>query len=143
MGKKASVHWTGAGQAGKGEISTETGQVDKVPYGFATRFGDDKKGSNPEELLAAAHAACFAMAFSFASKAAGFDTETVDTQADVRLVKDGEGFKIDRIQLMLKAKVPGMSAEQFKTVADGAKAGCPLSKALASVPEITLDAQLL
>lgn len=143
MGKKASVHWTGAGQAGKGEISTETSQLDKVPYGFASRFGDDKKGSNPEELLAAAHAACFAMAFSFASKAAGFDTETVDTQADVRLAKDGEGFKIDRIQLTLKAKVPGMSAEQFKAVADGAKQGCPLSKALASVPEITLDAQLL
>ena len=140
MGKKASVHWTGAGQAGKGEISTETGQVDKVPYGFATRFGDDKKGSDPEELLAAAHAACFAMAFSFASKAAGFDTETVDTQADVRLVKDGEGFKIDRSALTLRAKVPGLDQAKFDELAQAAEKNCPVSKLLNA--QITLDATL-
>ena len=96
MGKHASVHWTGAGRDGRGAISTETGQLDKAPYGFATRFGDDKRGTNPEELLGAAHAACLTMAFSFAAKAAGFDTETVDTHADVRLAKDGDGFVIDR-----------------------------------------------
>ena len=140
MRKKASLHWTGAGQAGKGEISTETGQVDKVPYGFATRFGDDKKGSNPEELLAAAHAACFAMAFSFASKAAGFDTETVDTQADVRLVKDGEGFKIDRSALTLRAKVPGLDPAKFEELARTAEKSCPVSRLLNA--EITLDAKL-
>ena len=143
MGKHASVHWTGAGKDGRGEISTETGQLDKAPYGFATRFGDDKRGTNPEELLGAAHAACLTMAFSFAAKAAGFDTETVDTHADVRLAKDGDGFVIDRIQLTLKAKVPGLSAEQFQALANGAKQNCPLSKALASVPEISLQAELL
>ena len=140
MGKKASVHWTGAGQAGKGEISTETGQLDKVPYGFATRFGDDKKGSNPEELLAAAHAACFAMAFSFASKAAGFDTETVDTQADVRLAKDGEGFKIEGSDLTLRARVPGLDDAKFAELAKTAEQICPVSRLLNA--KITLDAKL-
>lgn len=143
MGKKASVHWTGAGKDGLGEISTETNALQKAPYGFASRFGDDTKGTNPEEILAAAHAACLTMAFSFAAKAAGFDTETVDSTADVRLAKDGDGFAIDRIALTLKAKVPGMTPEQFQAIAEGAKKNCPLSKALASVPEVTLQAQLL
>lgn len=140
--KSASVHWQGAGKEGKGEISTETGALNKAPYGFASRFGEDRKATNPEEILGAAHAACFAMAFSFACDGAGIKTETVDTTAKVRLVKDGAGFKIDRIALTLNAKVPGISEEQFQKIAAEAKAGCPLSKALASVPEITLVATL-
>ncbi len=140
--KSASVHWQGAGKEGKGEISTETGALNKAPYGFASRFGDDRKATNPEEILGAAHAACFAMAFSFACDGAGFKTDTVDTTAKVRLVKEGEGFKIDRIALTLKAKVPGMDEAKFQQIAAGAKSNCPLSKALASVPEITLSATL-
>ncbi len=141
--KTATVHWQGAGKQGTGRISTETGALNGAPYGFASRFGDDRKATNPEEILAAAHAACFAMALSFASDCAGIKTDTVDTTAKVRLAMDGAGFKIDRIALTLNAKVPGLSEEQFQKIAAEAKAGCPLSKALASVPEITLTATLV
>jgi osmotically inducible protein OsmC len=141
--KKASVHWEGAGKAGQGQISTETSALDKYPYGFASRFGDDRKGTNPEEILGAAHAACFTMAFSFAADKAGFATESVDTAASVRLSKDGDGFVIDRIALTLNAKVPGLDEETFQKLAADAKANCPLSKALAAVPEVTLTATLV
>lgn len=140
--KTASVHWQGQGKKGQGQISTETGALKAYPYGFGSRFEDDRRGTNPEELLAAAHAACFTMAFSFACDKAGFATESVDTQAKVRLSQDGDGFVIDRIALTLKAVVPGMDDTKFKEIAEGAKQGCPLSKALASVPEITLSATL-
>ena len=141
--KKASVHWEGAGKSGQGQISTETGALDKYPYGFASRFGDDRKGTNPEEILGAAHAACFTMAFSFAADKAGIATERLDTTASVRLTQQGEGFLIDRIALTLKAKVPGMDEATFQKLAADAKANCPLSKALAAVPEITLSATLV
>lgn len=140
--KSASVHWEGAGKAGQGQISTETGALNKVAYGFASRFGDDTKNSNPEEIVGAAHAACFTMAFSFACDKAGIATETVDTTAKVRLAKEGDGFKIDRIALTLNAKVPGIDEAQFQKIANDAKANCPLSKALAGVPEVTLTATL-
>ncbi len=140
--KSASVHWEGAGKAGQGQVSTETGALQKYPYGFASRFGDDRKGTNPEEILGAAHAACFTMAFSFACDKAGFATRMVDTTARVRLAKEGEGFKIDRIALTLEATVPGLDEQRFQEIAEGAKRDCPLSKALASVPEITLQATL-
>ncbi|WP_313311169.1 OsmC family protein [Pulveribacter sp.] len=140
--KSASVHWEGAGKAGQGQVSTETGSLQKYPYGFASRFGDDRKGTNPEEILGAAHAACFTMAFSFACDKAGFATRMVDTTARVRLAKEGEGFKIDRIALTLTATVPGLDEQQFQQIAEDAKKNCPLSKALASVPEITLQATL-
>ena len=141
--KSASVHWEGAGKAGQGQISTETGALKNYPYGFASRFGDDRKGTNPEEIVGAAHAACFTMAFSFAADKAGFRTESIDTTAAVRLAKEGDGFVIDRIALTLKAKVPGLDDAAFQKLAADAKAHCPLSKALAAVPEITLDAQLV
>jgi len=140
--KSASVHWEGAGKAGQGQVSTETGSLQKYPYGFASRFGDDRKGTNPEEILGAAHAACFTMAFSFACDKAGFATRMVDTTARVRLAKEGEGFKIDRIALTLTATVPGLDEQQFQQIAEDAKKNCPLSKALAAVPEITLQATL-
>lgn len=140
--KKASIHWEGAGKAGQGQISTETGALNKYPYGFASRFGDDRKGTNPEEILGAAHAACFTMAFSFAADKAGIATKAIDTTASVRLAKDGDGFVIDRIALTLEAEVPGLDDAAFQKLAADAKANCPLSKALASVPEITLSAKL-
>jgi osmotically inducible protein OsmC len=140
--KTATVHWEGQGKKGVGRISTETAALKSYPYGFASRFEDDRRGTNPEELLAAAHAACFTMAFSFACDAAGFATTDVDTQAAVRLVMKDGGFAIDRIALRLEATVPGVDEAAFQKLAAGAKANCPLSKALASVPEISLVAVL-
>lgn len=140
--KSASVHWEGPGKKGQGQISTETGALQLYPYGFASRFEDDRRGTNPEEILAAAHAACFSMAFSFACDKAGFATNAIDTQARVRLAKQGEGFVIDRITLTLKASVPGIDEAQFQEIAASAKRDCPLSRALASVPEISLQATL-
>jgi osmotically inducible protein OsmC len=140
--KTASVHWEGPGKKGVGEISTETGALKDYPYGFGSRFEDDRRGTNPEEILGAAHAACFAMAFSFACDKAGFATATVDTTAKVRLAPQGGGFAIDRIALTLEASIPGIEESKFQELAQAAKRDCPLSKALASVPEITLTAKL-
>lgn len=140
--KSASVHWEGQGKNGQGQISTETGALQLHPYGFASRFEDDRQGTNPEEILAAAHAACFSMAFSFACDKAGFATSAIDTQARVRLAPLGEGFVIDRITLTMKATVPGIDEIQFQEIAAAAKRDCPLSKALASVSEISLQATL-
>ncbi len=140
--KTATVHWEGQGKKGIGKISTQTEALKSYPYGFASRFEDDRRGTNPEELLAAAHAACLTMAFSFACDAAGFATTAVDTQAGVRLVMKDGGFLIDRITLRLEAAVPGIDEATFQKLAAGAKAGCPLSKALASVPEVSFTAVL-
>lgn len=140
--KSATVHWQGRGKQGVGRISTETQALEAYPYGYASRFEDDKRGTNPEELLGAAHAACFTMAFSFACDAAGFETKSVDTKAAVRLVMKGGGFSIDRIALDLTASIPGIDEATFQKLAAKAKADCPLSKALAAVPEVTLTATL-
>jgi len=138
----ASVHWEGQGKKGQGRISTESGALKDYPYGFASRFEDDRRGTNPEEILGAAHAACFTMAFSFACDRAGLATLDVDTKASVRLAKQGDAFVIDRIALTMQATVPGISTAKFQEIANAAKRDCPLSKALASVPEITLTATL-
>jgi osmotically inducible protein OsmC len=140
--KTATVHWEGQGKKGLGTISTETGALKDYPYGFASRFEDDRRGTNPEEILGAAHAACFTMAFSFACDKAGLATTNVDTKASVRLSRQGEGFVIDRIALSLQATVPGIDEAKFQQIAAAAKRDCPLSKALASVAEITLKATL-
>ena len=140
--KSASVHWEGRGKAGVGKISTETGAFSDFPYGFGSRFEDDRRGTNPEEILGAAHAACFTMAFSFACDRAGLATSNIDTQASVRLAKGSEGFVVDRIALTMQATVPGIDDAKFQELASTAKRDCPVSKALASVPEITLKASL-
>jgi osmotically inducible protein OsmC len=140
--KTASVHWDGAGKKGVGRISTQTGALKEYPYGFGSRFEDDRRGTNPEEILGAAHAACFTMAFSFACDKAGFATTGIDTEAKVRLTQVGDGFVIDRIQLRLTASIPGIDEATFQQLAEGAKRGCPVSKALGGVPEITLTAML-
>ena len=140
--KRASVLWTGSGKAGKGLISTESGALMDYPYGVGSRFGDDHRGTNPEELLGAAHAACFTMAFSFACEKAGWATTAVDTRAHVRLIAQGQGFVIDRIALTMNATVPGLDESQFHRLADIAQRDCPLSKALSSVGDITLEATL-
>lgn len=140
--QQASVHWEGAGKTGKGQVSTATGALRDQPYGFTTRFEDDRTGTNPEEILGAAHAACFTMAFAFACERAGVATTSIDTTAKVRLTKQGDGFLIDRIALTLEATAPGLAEAKFQELAQGAKQNCPLSKALAAVPEITLEAKL-
>jgi osmotically inducible protein OsmC len=140
--KTASVHWEGPGKKGVGKISTQTDALKSYPYGYGSRFEDDRRGTNPEELLAAAHAACFTMAFSFTCDAAGYATSAVDTTASVRLVMRGGGFLIDHIGLRLEASVPRIDEATFQKIAATAKQECPLSKALASVPEISLTAVL-
>ena len=140
--KKASVHWEGRGKAGKGQISTETEALKSYPYSAGSRFEDDRRGTNPEELIGAAHAACFTMAFSFACDKAGLSTDSVDTRASVRLVQKGDGFAIDRIALEMEATMPGVDEAKFQELAEGAKKNCPVSKALGGVPEITLNARL-
>jgi osmotically inducible protein OsmC len=140
--KTASVHWEGRGKQGAGKISTQTEALRSYPYGYGSRFEDDRRGTNPEELLAAAHAACFTMAFSFACDAGGFATSAVDTTASVRLTMKDKGFVIDRINLRLEATMAGIDESTFQRIAATAKRECPLSKALAGVPEITLTAVL-
>ena len=141
MQRKASAVWQGGLKDGKGTLTTESKALSGTPYSFGTRF-EGVPGTNPEELLGAAHAACFTMAFSFACDKAGFATDSVDTTASVRLAKQGEGFAIDRIALTMQASVPGIDDATFQQIAAAAKRDCPLSKALASVPEITLQATL-
>jgi len=140
--KSASVHWEGGGKLGTGRISTETAALADYPYGFASRFGDDRRATNPEEILGAAHAACYTMAFSIACEKAGFATTAIDTEAKVRLAKQADGFLIDRIALRMSAEISGISEAQFQELAQSAKENCPLSKALASIPEIALHATL-
>jgi osmotically inducible protein OsmC len=140
--KTASVHWEGPGKKGYGQISTDTGALEDYPYGFSSRFETDRKGTNPEEILAAAHAACFTMAFSFACEKAGFATRMLDTQGRVRLASQGDAFVIDRITLTLEANVPRLDEARFQEIAALAKRDCPLSKALAGVAEISLQASL-
>jgi len=144
MIRKSTALWRGDGLHGKGELTTQSGVFHDQPYSFQTRFQseDGKAGTNPEELLAAAHAGCFAMATSFALSGAGHAPEELRVSASVDLQKDGDGFTIKNIALTLEAKVPGIDAAQFEAIAEGAKKGCPLSKALAATP-ITLSAKLL
>jgi osmotically inducible protein OsmC len=111
------------------------------PYSFESRF-EEGDGTNPEELIAAAHAGCFSMALSAELGKAGHDPQSVETDATVHIDKDGEGFAIKRIALRSRARVPGISDEEFQQIAEGAKQGCPVSKALAAVDSIELDAQL-
>jgi osmotically inducible protein OsmC len=138
--RTADARWQGTGKEGKGTLTSQSGVLSTTPYGFNTRFGDTK-GTNPEELLAASHAGCFSMALAFALTAAGFPPESIATTARVTLESDGPGFKVSRSALTLEAKVPGISREQFQKAAEGAKAGCPISKVLNA--DITLDWKLV
>jgi osmotically inducible protein OsmC len=144
MIRKSTAKWQGDGLHGKGTLSTQSGAFQSQPYSFQTRFQseDGKAGTNPEELLAAAHAGCFAMAMSFALTNAGHAPEELRVIAGVDLTKTDDGFAIKAINLDLEAKVTGIDAAAFEKIAEGAKKGCPLSKALAATP-ITLSAKLL
>jgi len=140
MIRKAKAVWRGTGREGDGDLSTDSGVLSQTPYSFKTRFGDTK-GANPEELLAAAHAGCFTMALAFQLQGAGYTPTELTTEAAVSLDPDGEGFKITKSALTLRAEVPGLDEETFKKLAEAAEKNCPLSKVINA--EITLDAKLV
>lgn len=137
--RKGSAKWSGGLKDGKGQISTESGALTDYPYGFSSRF-EGQKGSNPEELIGAAHAACFTMALSLALNEAGFTAESLETSAKISLEKLDTGFTVTASALTLTAKVPGIDEATFQKVAAGAKANCPISKLLKA--DISLDAKL-
>jgi len=136
MKRKANARWIGKGSKGSGMLTSTSGVLDQTPYNFKLRFEDEsgKAGTNPEELIAAAHAGCYAMALSFAIEQADYTADQIDTQAIVQLDQVEGGFAISGITLELKGKVSGMSEQQFTELAEGAKENCPVSKALSAVP---------
>jgi osmotically inducible protein OsmC len=143
MRRRASAVWRGTGLDGGGTLTTPSGVLAAQPYSFKLRFqdADGRNGTNPEELIAAAHAGCFAMALSFQLTGAGFAPEELAVDAVIDMAQGEGGWSLTQITLRLEASVPGIGVEQFQTLANAAKAGCPVSKALAAVP-ITLEATL-
>ncbi|MBI5058683.1 OsmC family peroxiredoxin [candidate division KSB1 bacterium] len=139
MKRKASAHWQGGLKAGMGTVSSESGALQHTPYAFHNRF-ENEPGTNPEELIAAAHAGCFAMALAGALEKAGMTAEALDVTATVTLEFVDGAPTVTASHLDLVAKIPGADAAQFKAAADGAKAGCPISRLLKAA--ITLDAKL-
>lgn len=139
MKKFGQAAWSGGIKDGKGAISTESGALKDYPYGFASRF-EGQPGTNPEELIGAAHAGCLTMALSLILGQAGLTAEHMETKAEVTLEKDGEGFAITAVHLTLRARIPGADETTFQELAGKAKAGCPVSKLLKA--PITLDAAL-
>ncbi|ENO0289276.1 OsmC family protein [Enterobacter bugandensis] len=137
--KHGSAHWSGDIKRGKGTVSTESCVLNQQPYGFNTRF-EGEKGTNPEELIGAAHAACFSMALSLMLGEAGYTADSIDTTADVSLDKTDGGFAITKVALQSKVTVPGIAPQQFDGIIQKAKAGCPVSQLLKA--EITLDYKL-
>lgn len=137
--KTASAHWEGSLKEGTGTISTESGALQAQPYGFNTRF-EDKAGTNPEELIGAAHAGCFSMAFSMLLGEQNFTADSIDTKATVRFEKQSDGFAVTAVHLTMSARIPGIDSARFEEIAHKAKVGCPISKLLNA--EISLDATL-
>jgi len=138
--RKGSAQWSGGIKDGKGAISTQSGALSNYPYGFSSRF-EGQPGSNPEELLGAAHAACFSMALSLILGEANLTAEKLETTATVTLEKGSDGFTITAVHLVLKAKIPGATDSVLQELSAKAKAGCPVSKLLKA--DITLDASLV
>lgn len=139
MIRKASAEWRGGLKDGKGTVSTESGVLASAAYSFGTRF-ENAKGTNPEELIAAAHAGCFSMALSAQLGVAGITPESIKTTASVTLEKVGDGFSVTSSHLEVTAKIPGANPAAFEKAANEAKAGCPISKLLNA--KITMDAKL-
>ena len=140
MIRKARAVWRGTGRAGSGKLSTESGVLAETPYSFRTRF-ENETGTNPEELVAAAHAGCFSMTVAFVLEGAGFTPTEIDVEAAVTIEPDGQGFRISHSALTLRAKVPGLDEAAFAQMASGAEKNCPVSKVLNAA--ITLDAKLI
>jgi lipoyl-dependent peroxiredoxin len=140
MIRKARAVWRGTGRAGSGKLSTESGVLAETPYSFRTRF-ENETGTNPEELVAAAHAGCFSMTVAFVLEGAGFTPTEIDVEAAVTIEPDGQGFRISHSALTLRAKVPGLDEAAFAQMASGAEKNCPVSKVFNAA--ITLDAKLI
>ncbi|WEF35494.1 OsmC family protein [Pseudoduganella chitinolytica] len=140
MKTQGSAVWSGGIKDGKGAISTQSGAIKDYPYGFASRF-EGKPGTNPEELIGAAHAGCFTMALSLILGEAGLTAEQMNTKAEVTLDKLDDGYAITAVHLTLEAKIPGADDARFQELAGKAKANCPVSKLLNT--KITLDAKLV
>jgi lipoyl-dependent peroxiredoxin len=138
--RKARALWRGSGRDGKGDLSTDSGVLANTPYSFRTRF-ESEKGTNPEELLAAAHAGCFTMALAFRLQRAGYTAAELNTEAAVSFEQDKESFRISRSALTLRASVPNLDQDTFARLAQDAEENCPVSRVLRA--EITLDAQLI
>lgn len=139
MKRSASAQWKGNLEDGQGTLTTDSGVLTSMPYSFGTRFKDEK-GTNPEELIGAAHAGCFSMALSMILGEKDFTAERIDTKATVQLDEDNGGFAITSVHLHCRAAVPGATAEQFAEAAEAAKENCPVSKLFTA--EISLDAAL-
>ncbi|MBV8865018.1 MAG: OsmC family protein [Acidobacteriaceae bacterium] len=139
MNRNAKAQWKGDLRSGSGTISADSGVLSNIPYSFKTRF-EQGNGTNPEELLAAAHAACFSMALSLMLANEGLKADSIDTACTISFEKEGDGFAIKRSHLDLKAKIPGAAQDAFIRAANNAKEGCPVSKLFDT--EITLNAQL-
>jgi osmotically inducible protein OsmC len=137
--RHATAAWAGSGKDGSGILTTQSGTLKDTPYGFNARFGDGK-GTNPEELIAAAHAGCFSMATAFQLSGAGHPPESLHTDATLTMEQVPGGWQIAAVHLTMRAKVPGLDAAKFQELAEGAKANCPVSKVLNAT--ITLDATL-
>ena len=140
MIRKAKAVWQGTGRDGSGHLSSDSGVLAETPYSFKTRF-ENEKGANPEELIAAAHAGCFTMALAFGLQAGGHTPTELITEAAVTLEPEGQGFRISRSALTLRAKVPNLDADAFARIVSDAEKNCPVSKVLNA--EITLDAKLV
>lgn len=134
--RTGSASYQGFGKDGRGHVSLQSGVLNDQPYGFSTRF-EDEPGTNPEELIAAAHASCFTMALSFALAKAGYSDGKLDTSVAVKLEKDGDGFKITRSDVTVNATIEGIEESAFLDLARGAHAGCPVSKVLNAESELT------
>ncbi len=143
MKRKASAIWVGGGMTGSGKLAMESGVFTEQPYSFSSRFETtgEQPSTNPEELIAAAHAGCFAMALSFGLEGAGFTPDSLNVEAEIDFVKVGEEFEITKSTLNLNAVVPNIEESQFMEIAHGAKSGCPISKVLNC--EIVLNANLV
>ena len=139
MIRKARAVWRGTGREGSGELTTDSGVLSQTPYGFRTRF-EDERGTNPEELIAAAHAGCFTMALAFQLQTNGFTPTELRTEAAVTLEKEDDGFRISRSELTLQGTVPGISPDTFEALARKAEKGCPVSKVLNA--DVTLEVRL-
>ena len=140
MIRKAKAIWRGTGRDGNGNLSTDSGVLAKTPYSYKTRF-ENERGTNPEELIAAAHAGCFTMAVAFGLQSAGYKPNELTTEAAVTLISEGQGFRISRSALSLRASVPNIDEATFTRLASDAEKNCPVSKVLNA--EITLDAKLI
>ncbi len=139
MKRTASAHWQGGLKDGKGTVSTQSGVLDQQQYSFGTRF-EDGKGTNPEELIGAAHAGCFSMALSMVLGEHDMVADSIDTKATVHLEEQDGGFAVPKIHLELRASIPGADVDKFLEAAEAAKENCPISKLFNA--EITLDAKL-